>query len=494
MKTPLKIALASSEVAPFAKTGGLADVSGALPKYLTRLGCDVKVFMPKYVSVDDSKWDLHYCADIGEILIRMGRVTRSAHVLKSVIPGSEAEIYFIECPHYYHRRHIYTMDRDEDERFILFCKAVIEVMQRIQWAPDVVHCNDWQTGLIPIYLKDNYNWDRMFDRTACLYSIHNIAYQGRFSKDTLYRAEMRPDQFYPGGPMEFHDTFSFMKTGILSSEIVTTVSHTYAKEILTYEYGNGMNDVLWPRQNDLFGVLNGIDYDEWNPEKDKYIPHPFSQSDLSGKEKNKKFLLEQTHLTYDPAKPVIGIVSRLVGQKGFDLIEKALPELMLLDAQWVILGSGEDRYEDMFENLHHALPYKVWTYIGYSNELAHRIEAGADIFLMPSHFEPCGLNQMYSQRYGTIPVVRKTGGLADTVWDWHELHSAGRGIGNGFTFTDASPYALFTTLLRALETYKDKTVWRKIQQNAMAMDHSWDASAQRYIELYKMAIQKRRAE
>ncbi|HNL27649.1 MAG TPA: glycogen/starch synthase, partial [bacterium] len=321
MKTPLKIALASSEVAPFAKTGGLADVSGALPKYLTRLGCDVKVFMPKYVSVDDSKWDLHYCADIGEILIRMGRVTRSAHVLKSVIPGSEAEIYFIECPHYYHRRHIYTMDRDEDERFILFCKAVIEVMQRIQWAPDVVHCNDWQTGLIPIYLKDNYNWDRMFDRTACLYSIHNIAYQGRFSKDTLYRAEMRPDQFYPGGPMEFHDTFSFMKTGILSSEIVTTVSHTYAKEILTYEYGNGMNDVLWPRQNDLFGVLNGIDYDEWNPEKDKYIPHPFSQSDLSGKEKNKKFLLEQTHLTYDPAKPVIGIVSRLVGQKGFDLIE-----------------------------------------------------------------------------------------------------------------------------------------------------------------------------
>ncbi|HNL25593.1 MAG TPA: glycosyltransferase, partial [bacterium] len=223
-------------------------------------------------------------------------------------------------------------------------------------------------------------------------------------------------------------------------------------------------------------------------------PHPFSQTDLSGKEKNKKFLLEQTHLTYDPAKPVIGIVSRLVGQKGFDLIEKALPELMLLDAQWVILGSGEDRYEDMFENLHHALPYKVWTYIGYSNELAHRIEAGADIFLMPSHFEPCGLNQMYSQRYGTIPVVRKTGGLADTVWDWHELHSAGRGIGNGFTFTDASPYALFTTLLRALETYKDKTVWRKIQQNAMAMDHSWDASAQRYIELYKMAIQKRRAE
>jgi starch synthase len=283
-----------------------------------------------------------------------------------------------------------------------------------------------------------------------------------------------------------------MKAGILFSEIISTVSKTYANEIITPEYGAGMNNVLLTRKNDLYGIINGVDYSIWNPETDKLIPFRYSSNYLTGKLKNKKFLLEHANLPFDENVPLIGIVSRMVTQKGFDIFADALGNLVNLPAQWAILGSGEDRFEDLFLNMAHHLPGKVFSYIGYNNELAHLIEAASDMLLMPSRYEPCGLNQIYSLKYGTVPIVRKTGGLADTVQDWHEYLSTGEETGTGFSFNDYSSHALYSTVERAIRTFYDKETWRKIQRNGMAKDYSWDKSAKEYIELYKKAIEKRR--
>ena len=488
----MKIAVAASEVAPFAKTGGLADVIGALPKALHDLGCEVKVFMPKYSTIDEARYDLHYEYGIGELPIRVGGIPWSVHVQRSRLPGSSVDIYFIDSPHFFHRGNIYTSDWDEAGRFILLSKAVIEVLQRMQWTPDVIHCNDWQTALVPLLIKENYEWDRFFDETATLLSIHNIGYQGLFSPSALAAAEIRGDLFYPGGPVEKDGVACFLKAGILYAEIVSTVSETYAREILTPQYGAGMEDILRMRENDLYGVLNGIDVNEWNPETDRHLPFRYSSANLEGKLKNKLFLLQKVGTPFDQEIPTIGIVSRLAPQKGFDVVADSLPDLLRMDAQWVILGSGEERYESMFQALQRSYPHKVWNYVGFNNELAHLIEGSADMFLMPSHYEPCGLNQMYSLRYGTVPIVRKTGGLADTVWDWDELQSHGRDDGNGFSFVDATPYALSTTVHRALQAFKHKKIWAKIQQNGMKRDFSWKTSAAKYVELYNKAIAKRR--
>ncbi len=417
----MKVAIVASECAPFAKTGGLADVVGALPKYLAELGVDVKIFIPKYDSIDEKKYNLRYISDIGEIKVRVAGFPRSVYLHTAKLPNSNVDVYFIDCREYFYAKHtsyrwkIYTENWDEDERFIFFNKAVIEFCQRLQWVPDVFHCNDWQTGLMQFFVKESYSWDKMFDHSVFLYSIHNIGYQGRFSKGTLAKTELKQEHIKFGGALEFEDSFSMMKGGILNSEVISTVSKTYAHEILTPEYGAGLQDILRSRESDFFGVLNGIDTNEWNPETDKLIPFHFSKNDLSNKKKNKQFLLGKTSLKFDENVPVIGIISRLVEQKGFDLIDDAINNLMSLNAQWVILGSGKERFEQLFKILNRVLPNKCWTYLGFNNELAHLIEAGDDIFLMPSHYEPCGLNQMYSLRYGTVPIVRKTGGLADTV-------------------------------------------------------------------------------
>jgi len=488
----MKIAIVSSEVAPYAKTGGLADVSGALPKALAQMGCDVKVFMPKYSTIDEARYDLHFEYGIGEMPVRVGGIPWSVHVQRTHLPRSSVEVYFIDCPHYFHRGKIYTSDHDEHERFILFSKAVIEALQYMHWAPDVIHCNDWQTALIPLLIKENYGWDRLFDGTASLLSIHNIGYQGLFAPGSLSAAEIRPEFSSPGGPAEKDGAACFLKAGILYSEVITTVSETYAREILSPEYGAGMEHTLRTRESDLHGVINGIDVDEWNPETDRYLPFHFSRKNLGEKIKNKEFLMEKVGLPFHRDRPLIGIVSRLVAQKGFDILADSLATLMQMDAQWVVLGSGEDRYQDMFHAAHRSLPHKVWAYIGFNNELAHLIEAGADMFLMPSRYEPCGLNQMYSLRYGTVPIVRKTGGLADTVWDWDELSYQGRDDGNGFTFNDTSSYALTTAVYRALQTYPHQETWAKIQQNGMNRDFSWKGSAKKYLRLYERAMQKRR--
>lgn len=487
----MKIAIVASECAPFAKTGGLADVVGALPKYLAALGSDVKVFVPKYDSIDEKKYRLEFMDSIGALNVRVNGVPRSVYVFSGTIPGSSVTIFFIDCAEYYHRGKIYTDQWDEDERFILLNKAVIELCQRFQWAPDVFHCNDWQTGLMPVFVKDNYSWDRLFDNSSFLYSIHNIGYQGRFSFDTLKKAELR-HEYGNGGALDFNNSFCMMKGGIVFSEIISTVSETYAQEVLTAEYGTGMEVLLRARSNDFYGVLNGIDTDVWNPETDLHLPFHYSAGNRENKLKNKQFLLEKTSLPFNKNIPVIGIISRLVAQKGFDLIADSIQQLMMLNVQWVVLGSGEPRYERLFKAMSNAYPQKCWTYLGFNNELAHLIEAGADMFLMPSHYEPCGLNQMYSLRYGTVPIVRKTGGLADTVHDWHEYQSYGRNGGNGFSFNDATGAALFATVKRAVDSFQLSDEWATIQLNGMTQNFSWENSAQQYLRLYERAVAQRR--
>ena len=487
----MKIAFVSSEAVPYVKTGGLADVAGSLPKELAKLGCEVKLFIPKYSTIENEKYGLRYSGDIGEMPIRINEQTHAVHLYQAKLPGSKVEVNFIDCPHYFHRMSIYTNDLDEDERFILFSKAVIETIQRMGWTPDVIHCNDWQTGLLPLFLKDNYSWDRMFDKTSTLFTIHNIGYQGRFSKSTMFNAELSGELYYPDGPIEFEDSISFMKTGIMFADLINTVSNKYSHEILTPEFGAGLEKTLKTRKPDLYGILNGADYNVWNPEVDSHIPYNYSINDLSGKLKNKKHLLDHFKMPFNEKIPLIGIVSRMVAQKGYDIFSEAINELMTLNAQWIILGGGEDKYESMFRALANNLPHKVGVYIGYNNELSHLIEAGADMFLMPSRYEPCGLNQIYSLKYGTVPIVRKTGGLADTIHDWDELQSYNLDTGTGFSFNDHSGYALFKSVERAVNCFSVKSAWKKLQSNGMKKDYSWKHSAEQYSELYKLAKDKR---
>ncbi|MFA7288665.1 MAG: glycogen synthase [Melioribacteraceae bacterium] len=487
----MKIAFVSSEVFPYAKTGGLADVAGTLPKELSKLGDEVIVFMPKYNTFGEVEHGLHYNWEIGEIPIRLAGEVRSVHVHNAILPNSNVKIFFIDCPHYYHRFRIYTNDHDEDERFLLFSKGIIEVMQKIGFAPDIIHCNDWQTGVLPLLLRDNYGWDKMFDKTATVFTIHNIGYQGRFIKASFSKAEIKDEYYLHGGLGEYEGGINFLKTALLTSDIINTVSNTYAQELMTSEYGHGMELFIQKRKNDLWGILNGVDYNQWNPETDKFIPHHFSLNDLSGKLENKKFLLKKSYIPFDENKPLIGIVSRLVNQKGFDLIKSVLYDLVSLDAQWVILGSGEPEYEKMFYDLAHYFPNKVWSYIGFNNELSHLIEAASDIFLMPSKYEPCGLNQICSLKYGTVPVVRKTGGLADTVLDWNEYLEQGKEIGTGYSFHDYTPAALLNSVKRAVGDFHNKAVWKKIQLNGMEKDYSWEKSAKLYQQMYEQAIKNR---
>ena len=481
----MKIAFISSEAVPYVKTGGLADVAGALPKALEKLGCEVKVYIPKYSNIDENKFNLKYRQDVGEILINIADEIRIVKLFQSKLPESNVIAVFIDCPYYFNRDSVYTNDKDEDERFILFCKGVLEAMRMDKWAPDIIHCNDWQTGLIPLYIKDNYKWDILFSKTKSLFSVHNIGYQGRFAKSSVVKAGLNEKYYFREGPVELENTFSFLKTGLWFADIITTVSETYSKEILTREYGAGLENVLLLRRESLYGILNGVDYTAWNPSKDIYLPFHYSIDDLSGKLKNKKYLLNHVNLKFDEQVPLIGLVSRLTGQKGINIYTEALPDLIKLKAQWIIIGTGEYKYEEMVRSWAKKFPDKVAAFIGFNNELSHLVEAGADMFLMPSYYEPCGLTQIYSLKYGTVPIVRKTGGLADTIQDWDELSYQGFDSGNGFSFYDFSPYALFSSVKRGIDTFPHKITWKKIQFNGMGIDFSWDKSAQKYVQLYK---------
>lgn len=483
----LKICFAASEVVPFAKSGGLADVASALPLYLGTQGHDVRVFMPLYSKIDVSKYDFTPVEFLRDLQIHLGshRFDFSVFTAK-LAPGSDVDVYFVNCPALYHRPGIYTGEWDEHLRFGLLSRAIFECCQRMGWGPDIFHCNDWHTALLPIYRKTLYGWDGLFAHSKTVLTIHNIAYKGIFPADVVGNLGL-----HEFSHLLFQEDLSagavgLLKTGILYADVVTTVSRTYAQEIQTEAYGNGLEGVLRHRSSSVFGIVNGVDYDQWNPAVDTHIPHHYTPETVAeGKAKNRDHLLAQMGLPPIPEGhrvPVLGIVSRLTSQKGFDLLFEPLPEaLRYLDMRVVILGSGESRYEDHFQWLQNTFPQKVCFYRGYSEPLAHLIEAGADIFLMPSRFEPCGLNQMYSLKYGTVPIVRKTGGLADTV----DLFDPKTGEGTGVVFEHYDSTGFAWALKTALTLHRDPAAWAKLRQNAMAKDYSWQRQGAEYEKLYR---------
>lgn len=492
-KRKFKILYASSEVVPFAKTGGLADVASALPKQLKQLGHDVRVVMPKYESIPAAKYKLREVIRLKNLPVSINGVMQNVSIKSAFIPDSKVQIYFLEHPQYYNRQDLYVDPKtgkdypDNDARFLLLSRGILEFSKTLAWQPDIIHCNDWQTAAVPLYLKTHYANDSFFAKTKTIFTLHNVGYQGNFPPSALKVAGLPADLFYPLSPVEFHGYFSFMKAGIKYADIITTVSEKYAKEIQSSEeYGFGMEGVICDRKEDLYGILNGIDDDLWNPEKDPLIAAIFSKNNLEGKEKNKKALLDQFGLTYQSDIPVIGIISRLADQKGFDLIAEVLPQLMALKLQMVILGTGDKKYHDLFQKAAKRYPEKVAVQLKFNNQLAHQIEAGSDFFLMPSQYEPCGLNQMYSFMYGTVPIVRATGGLADTVIDV-EMDPKN---GNGFSFEAYKGEAMLDTIKRALKAYQDRSQWKKLQIRGMNQDFSWLKSAKRYVEIYELALKK----
>ena len=483
----MKVAFAASEVFPFAKTGGLADVAGALPKALAEMNVDVKVFLPLYSSIEREKYNIGKIFLLEEIPVKYGDVAYRVKMYKSKLPGSDIDVYFIDSPEHFAREEFYTVDADEGERFTVFNFAVMEMIQRLQWSPDIIQCNDWQTGLIPLLVKENYAWDKLFANTKTVFTIHNIAYQGIFSSELISNASLNQNHFYPQGPLEYNGEINFLKAGIVFADEINTVSDTYSREILTPEFGAGMENILKEKRGHIHGILNGVDYTEWNPEHDKYIHHNYSHDDLTGKKEIKKELLQYAGFKRSFAKPLIGMVARLVEQKGAELILDSIDKLYELDARWVILGSGVKKYEEKFVELGKQYKDKIFVQIGYDNKLSHTIEAGSDLFLMPSRYEPCGLNQIYSLKYGTVPIVRFTGGLADTVHDSEVLGDNGD-TWTGFVFKEFTTEALQKAVVRALDAYENKSQWKKIMINGMNQDYSWDVSAKKYLELYQEVI------
>jgi starch synthase len=467
----------TSEMVPYAKTGGLADVMGALPRYLEQRGHDVRVFMPLYDRVDTAA--LTFESVIDDLPVKLGGHLFRTKVLRD---ANNPTAYFVHCPALYARGSIYTHSPDEHRRFLVLSNAALLASQRMGFAPDVLHCHDWQSAMLPLILKTQFKWDRLFAKTRTLLTIHNMNYQGGFSSDILPDLNLRGSEHLLHQDYLRQGRINFMLHGVLYADGVSTVSPTYAKEIQTPEHGAGMDPFLRARSSTVVGVLNGVDYEEWSPEKDKHIPHKYSADDLEGKELNKQALLKSMGLPYVKGVPLVGIVSRMASQKGFDLIPDVLPNLLAgRNMQLIVLGSGESRLESMFASLQRAFPKQVSFYRGFSNPLAHMIEAGADLFLMPSRYEPCGLNQMYSLRYGTVPVVHRTGGLADTVQNWNPYDRSG----TGFVFNHHDAGGLRWALGSALKVYRDQDAWRQLMLNGMAKDYSWDNQARIYELLFE---------
>lgn len=471
-----------SEAVPYSKTGGLGDVGGSLPAALARLGHRVTVVTPRYRGVEGG----------GEVASFASGIWLGAPDFRVLERRHEdgVRIRLVDCPPYYERDGLYGDDggdfRDNDLRFSLLSRAALECAVRMGERPDVIHAHDWQTGLVPVYVRERFGGHPAFRGTGTVFTIHNLAYQGIFGRDVLPQLDL-PGDVLTGEGLEFWDTVSFLKAGINFSGMVTTVSRRYAQEVQTAEQGFGFEGILKSRADVLVGIRNGIDTDVWNPETDTLIPARFSARDLSGKMAIKRALLARFSLDGPGqwARPVIGMVSRMVQQKGLDIIARAIRSDALegLDATFVVLGTGEPHYEALWRELADRRPTRVAVNIGFSEELAHLIEGGADIFLMPSRFEPCGLNQMYSLRYGTVPVVRATGGLDDSV----EQVDEATGAGTGFKFQAHTSEAMMDALSRALAWFARPVAWRRIQLTGMSQDNSWEASAREYVNVYERA-------
>jgi starch synthase len=472
-----KILFVTSEAHPLIKTGGLADVSGSLPKALAELGEDVRIIMPNYQAIKTTE-EVRY---LSTVYVN----NYAVNILETRLPDTGVIVWLVDCPEFFNFPGNPYVDEhgkpwaNSAERFALFCRVTVEVaMNRswLDWKPDIVHCNDWQSGLVPALLSLEYS------RPATVFTIHNMAYQGIFPK-TTYLSLNLPGQLWNPHGIEFHDMLSFLKGGLIYSDRITTVSPTYAKEIQTSDFGYGLEGLLSHRKDFLSGIINGIDTDHWNPETDTNISQTFNRLSINKKLLNKAALQEQLSLPVDKNIPVFGLISRLVEQKGIDLILDCLPEMLTHPLQFVLLGSGNKGFEQRLHNFAEDHPDKISITIGYDETLAHMIEAGADVFLMPSRFEPCGLNQIYSQRYGTIPIVRKTGGLADTVVDTVP-ETLNNNTATGLVFNEASPGTLMEAIKRSLILYSHAKTWKQLQTNGMQKDYSWSKSAKQYMTLY----------
>lgn len=489
MNKPLRILFATPEAVPFAKTGGLADVAGALPKFLHTLGCEVILVMPYYRMVKRSGFPLQYLGE--EIEVPLGDETLRAEVYQGYL-DKNIPVYFIGRDEFFDREYLYSTPKgdyfDNAERFVFFTRAVLHLARHIQFSPDVIHHHEWQTGLIPAYLKSIYGNDPLFGQTATVFTIHNIAYQGLFKKEKLSLTGLPPEMYNPEG-IEFWERINLMKAGIVYSDAINTVSRKYSEEIQNPEYGYGLEGILRKRRKDLYGILNGVDYQEWDPSHDPHLIAHYDLNDLSGKRECKKDLLNEYGLPLSLEKaPLIGMISRLADQKGFDLLAEIIDELFAFDIGFVLLGTGEQKYHDLFNQIARKYPQKAGIRIAYDDRLAHKIEAGADLFLMPSKYEPCGLNQIYSLKYGTIPVVRATGGLDDTIIHY----DPSTGMGNGFKFARYDAKDFLNQIKTAMNLYAQPERWTKLIRNAMASDFSWQRSAEAYLQLYRKALEKKR--
>jgi len=478
----MHIAFVASECVPFSKTGGLADVVGALPRALAAAGHEISVYIPRY---------------------RQTRITEERTVVQSItIPFDDqyrfcsivtgagypgVRFFFIDYPPFFDREGLYGTASgdfpDNAERFALFCRAVLEG-SKILGVPDVFHCHDWQSALVPILLKTQYAEDPALQNSGVVFTIHNMGYQGLFPAEILPLLTL-PWDLFTISKMEFFGNVNFLKGALAYSDLITTVSRKYSQEIQTSEFGFGLDGVLKERSQSVIGILNGVDYDEWNPESDKFIAAHYSSDDLSGKQICKQELVAALGITADLSVPIIGIVSRFAAQKGFDLIGQVVDRLALEDVVLAVLGSGDKLYEEMFLRLARRVPGKIAVRIAYDNPLAHKIEAGADMFLMPSRYEPSGLSQMYSMKYGTVPIVRATGGLDDTIDPWDPRTKKG----TGFKFQEYTGEALLRAIHQALQLYRDPASWQRLMRNGMSKDFSWRISAREYIRAYERVRQ-----
>ena len=480
----MKILFVASEGLPFSKTGGLADVMEALPKSLASLGHEVAVLLPRYRNTKATT------VVAPALTIPMGDTLRFPAIINGgTLRG--VRYYFVEDPEYFDRDQVYGVAGrdypDNAERFAELCRAAVEFCKHV-WMPDVIHCHDWQSALVPVLLRTQYEKDVMVGGLSVIFTIHNMGYHGTFPREILRKIDL-PETLFDIDAMEFYGRVNFLKGALIFSDYLTTVSRKYAEEIQTPDYGHGLDGVVRNRADRLTGILNGVDYAAWNPEKDKFIAAKYSAKDMSGKMLCKNNLLVEFSLPQEAVNtPLIGIVSRFADQKGFDLIAKAAPELLAEDVAIVVLGAGEAKYEKMFYDLAKKYPGKLSVKVAYDNVLAHKVEAGADMFLMPSRYEPCGLNQIYSLKYGTVPIVRATGGLDDTI----EAFDPVTGRGTGFKFQAYDADALLGSVRLALGVFRSEpAIWRRIQLNGMAKDFSWQSSAIEYARLYEVAWKTR---
>ena len=476
----MRILMVASEAVPWAKTGGLADVVGALPRALARLGHDIDVVIPRYRGIVAGE-------GVGRVTVPLGGRTADAPVF--AVEEGRVRTLFVDQPEYFDRPFLYGEgNRDYDDnalRFAFFARAALEWAASTGRGYDVVHAHDWQAGLVPVMLATTFAGHPVLGGTPAVFTIHNLAFQGTFSADWLPALGLGRELLHPRR-LEFWGRISFLKGGIAFSRTITTVSPRYAQEIQTPEFGFGFDGILRERSPDLVGILNGIDYDHWDPARDVHLPMSYSASNLEGKDAARRALLEAYGIpatTASAERLLVGMVSRMVDQKGFDLLAASADSLVRLDATFVVLGTGDPRYEELWRGLASRYPDRIGARIGFDEGLAHLVEGGADLFLMPSRFEPCGLNQMYSLRYGSVPLVRAIGGLYDTVRNVDPR----TGEGTGFRFDEYSPRALLGTLRWALDVWKDKETWRRIQLAGMGEDNSWDDRARQYVRVYERA-------